>query len=292
MTKTLKGLAGFVWLLSAFSVQGHAADDLLARGTYLMESIVACGNCHTPKTNGGVAIADMRLAGGFVVETPGFKAYAPNITQDVETGIGGWSDREIGRVIRDGLRPDGSIIGPPMPANLYRDISDRDLSAIIAYLRTVPAVKNVVPKSVYNIPLPPSWGPPVESVAEVSRDDAVAYGEYLAGPLGHCVECHTPIGPTGPDFTRIGVGGNEYNEVFGVGRVAISPNITPHPEDGLGAWSDDDIKTVIATGIRPDGAQLGPPMGFAYYKNIENRDLDAIVAYLRSLKPLPSSARD
>jgi hypothetical protein len=57
----------------------------------------------------------MRLAGGFLIEEPAFRAYAPNITQDIETGIGSWSDEEIIRAIREGVRPDGTIIGPPMP---------------------------------------------------------------------------------------------------------------------------------------------------------------------------------
>jgi len=98
--------------------------------------------------------------GAFVIEEPGaFTAYAPNITMDIETGIGSWSDEEIVRAIREGFRPDDTLIGPPMPTLFYRDISDRDVQAIVRYLRTVQPIENVVPASEYQIPLPPNWPP-------------------------------------------------------------------------------------------------------------------------------------
>ena len=65
--------------------------------------------------------------------------------------------------------------------------------------------------------------------------------------------------------------------------VSSAPNITP---TGLRTWTDEQIKTVITTGVRPDGARLTPPMGFAFYRNIRASDLDAMVAYLRTLKPM------
>ena len=167
--------------LQAGLVLAAQAETPLERGAYLMQSIVACGNCHTPQTPDG-PVPDMELAGQFLMEDAAFKAYAPNITQDTEDGIGAWTDEQIIATIREGRRPDGTIIGPPMPIGFYRDISDTDVNAIVAYLRTVPPVKNTVPASTYNIPLPPNYGPPVDSVADKSRDDKVAYGAYLAGP--------------------------------------------------------------------------------------------------------------
>ena len=120
----------------------------------------------------------------------------PNITPDPETGIGRWTDAEVALAIREGRRPDGSIIGPPMPIELYRGIADRDLAAMVAYVRSVPAVRNAVGKSRFDIPLPPTYGPPVGEVA-APADNPVARGAYLAGPVGHCIECHTPMGPDG-----------------------------------------------------------------------------------------------
>ena len=262
------------------------AETPLERGAYLMRGIVACGNCHTPKTPEGELVADMEMAGSIVVVEEMFTAYAPNITPDVETGIGAWSDDEIIAAIRDGRRPDGSIIGPPMPIGVYRGISDGDVAAIVAYLRELPARSNRVPKSAYRIPLPPSYGPPVTSVPEVPRDDVLAYGAYLAGPLGHCFECHSPLVGGKPDWqNQPGAGGLSIPGPWG---LAVTANITPHPEDGIAGYSDDDIKAAITRGTRPDGSRLSPPMPFGFYATMSGPDLDALVAYLRTLKPLPS----
>ena len=272
--------------LLAYSVAsisyGQGQDDLLERGTYLMSSVVACGNCHTPKTADGAPIQSMRLAGSFVIEEPGLKAYAPNITMDVATGIGSWTDEEIIRAIRDGIRPDGTIVGPPMPSLWYRNMSDTDVRAIVAYLRTVEPVNSVVPKSVYEIPLPPAWGPPVGVVPDVSRDDPGAYATYVAVALGHCTECHTPLVEGMHDFSRIGQGGNVYHNLFGTGYTVISADITP---SRLGSWSDDEIKRAFTQGISRDGRVHLPAMAYPYYENTSDEDLDALVRYLRSLPP-------
>lgn len=261
------------------------AETPVERGRYLVETIAGCGNCHTPRGPGGVFDASKDLAGGFVIDEKPFRAVTSNITQDKETGIGAWTDAQIARAIREGIRPDGSLIGPPMPFGLYRGISDSDLAAMVAYLRTVKPVSNKVEKSVYRIPLPPAYGPPVASVPDVPRADKVKYGEYLAGPIGHCVECHTPMGKDGRhDWSRIGQGGMEFNGPWG---VSVARNITPHPDDGLGKWSNAEIKRAITQGISKNGAKLYPPMAFSLYAKVKDADLDAIVAYLRTLKPLP-----
>ena len=261
------------------------AETPVERGSYLVRGIVACGNCHTPHTAEGTVPGE-ELAGALNAEEAAFTAYAGNITPDSETGIGRWSDADLGRAIREGVRPDGSLIGPPMPIGLYRGISDEDLAAIVAYVRSVPAVRNSLPKSVYRIPLPPSYGPPVGKVAAVDRSNHVAYGAYLAGPLGHCIECHTPMTPTGRDFgKRTGAGGDSFAGPWG---VSVAANITPHPTDGIATYSDAELKTVITTGRRPNGVPLQPPMGIAFYARMNDADLDAVIAYLRSLAPVPS----
>lgn len=268
------------------SAPAAAEETPIERGTYLMSTIVACGNCHTPQGPGG-PVASMELAGGMEVSLPGFVAYAPNITPDSETGIGGWTDEQIITAIREGRRPDGSIIGPPMPIGMYRNLSDGDVKAIVAYLRQVKPVRNEVQKSRYDIPLPPAYGPPVVSVPEPDRTDTVAYGAYLAGPAGHCIECHTPFGEAGFDYAnRLGAGGLEIPGPWG---LSVSANITPHPQAGIGAWTDQQIKNAITKGVRPDGNQLMPPMAFAYYAGMTESDLNAIVAYLHSLKPVESA---
>jgi len=261
-----------------------AAETPVERGRYLVETIAGCGNCHTPRGPGGTFAAGKHLAGGFVFDEKPFRAVASNITPDKETGIGNWTDAQLAKAIREGIRPDGSLIGPPMPFELYRRLSDTDLKAIVAYLRTLKPVKNKVEKSVYRIPLPPAYGPPVTSVPDVPRTDKVKYGEYLAGPVGHCVECHTPLVNGRHDWSRIGQGGMEFHGPWG---VAVARNITPHPEDGLGKWTDAEIKRAITQGVSKNGAKLFPPMAFELYAKVKDEDLDAIVAYLRTLKPLP-----
>jgi mono/diheme cytochrome c family protein len=277
--KTVRGSA--VALLAGIAFV-HASEALaetpLERGTYLMRSIVACGNCHTPQGPKG-PLPGMELAGGLLIEDPGFTVHTPNITPDPETGIGKWTDAQIIASIREGKRPNGTIIGPPMPIALYRDLSDNDVRAIVAYLRTVKPVRNTPPKSQYRIPLPPSYGPKVQNVPDVPRSDKVAYGAYLAGPAGHCVECHTPMGPKGhPDMeNKLGAGGFPFKGPWG---ISISSNITP---TGIGHYSDSQLKKVITAGIRPDGSRLKPPMGVPYYANMTDQDLDALIAYLRTL---------
>jgi mono/diheme cytochrome c family protein len=262
-------------------------ETVLARGAYLVNGIVACGNCHTPRNADATANADMRLAGGFLIEEPEFRAYAPNITQDLETGIGDWSDEDIMRAIREGVRPDGTVIGPPMPIPSYSKMSDSDVRAIVAYLRTVTPVRNIVPRSEYNIPLPESWGPPVGRVPDVSRNDHLAYGTYLGNALGHCMECHTPMLDGAFDFSRTGAGGFVLQKPFGLELAAVTANITPHPQYGIGEWTDDEIKRAITQGISRDGRRLVRIMGFDYYRNISDEDLDALIVYLRSLPPQP-----
>ena len=266
--------------IAVLGMQSAQAESRLERGRYLMSSIVACGNCHTPKGPNG-DLPGMALAGGLKIEDKPFTVYTPNITMDKETGIGKWSDAQIIKAIREGKRPDGSTLGPPMPYELYRNMSDNDVKAIVAYLRAAKPVKNKVAKSEYRMPLPPDWGPPAGKVADVSKQDKLAYGKYLAGPLGHCVECHSSPGAKGgPDMVNaLGAGGFSF---FGPWGTSVSTNITP---TALAKYSDADLKKVITTGVRPDGSKLKPPMATPYYAKMKANDLDALVAYLRSLPP-------
>lgn len=274
-------------LLLVMPTSQAIAETLLERGTYLMKGIVACGNCHTAP---GGPMAKHELAGGLPMKEGPIDAITPNITPDKETGIGNWTDAQLMVAIREGKRPDGSLIGPPMPYDMYRGLSDRDTKAIIAYLRNLKPVKHATRKSVYKMPLPPAYGPPVGSIADVPRTDKVAYGAYLAGPLGHCMECHTPMGkPPMRDYKgKMGAGGFPFHGPWG---ESIAANITPDKETGLGNWTDAQIKKAITDGVRADGTKLRPPMAFNYYKNISEEDLDAIVAYLRSLKPVKNAVR-
>ena len=260
------------------------AETLMERGDYLVNSIVACGNCHTEQTPAGPN-QDKRLAGMLLEKGPAFTAYASNITPDVKTGIGHYDKAQLIRAIREGVRPDGSLIGPPMPIALYRGLSDRDADAIATYILAQPAVENRVPRSEYNIALPPSYGPAVGDVKDVDRADQVAYGAYLAGPAGHCTACHTPMVEGRLDFAnQLGAGGFVFHGSWG---TSVSANLTSHPQMGLGRYSDTELDAMIRTGKHASGRPMLPPMGYFYYGNISADDMQALIAYLRTLPAKP-----
>lgn len=266
----------------ALLASAASAEVSVERGEYLVRGPAGCGNCHTPQGADGPDMSNE--LGGFLVEkSEAFEAWAPNITP--ASRVGGWSDAELARAIREGLRPDGSLIGPPMPIGLYRGLADDDLMSMVAFLRTVPSSDIQTPASTYNIPLPPAYGPPVVSVAAVPRGVTVDYGAYLAGPVAHCIECHTPMGADGRILmdSALGAGGFEFHGPWG---VSVSSNLTSH-EDGLAGYTDDQIKTMITQGIRPDGQRMLPPMGYHFYAAMTPEDLDAVVLYLRQLPPHP-----
>lgn len=265
--------------LMGLSTTAQAAS--VERGDYLVNTIMACGSCHTPFGAEGFDSAKA-FSGRFVEESTAFKAVAPNITP--AGAVGGWSDAELSKAIREGLRPDGSLIGPPMPFEMYRNISDDDLASIVAYLRTVPAIKNDPGTSTYHVPLPPAYGPPVTSVAAVPEGVTAEYGAYLSGPLGHCIVCHTKLDAQGrPQFeTLLGAGGNAFEGPWG---TVVAANLTPF---GLADHTDAQIITLITKGERPDGSKLTGPMAFQLYDKMKPDDLKAIVAYLRTLPAIPS----
>ena len=258
------------------------AETPLQRGAYLVNGVVGCGNCHTTRGPDAEPLKDQELAGGLVIDLPVFHAVAPNITPDPDTGIGRWTDAQIIEAIRNGKRPDGTTIGPPMPIAFYRNFSDDDVRAVVAYLRSVKPVRHVVEKSTFKIPLPPNYGPEVTHVTAPSPDNKAAYGKYLA-EIGHCMECHTPMKGPELDLSRIGAGGRELPTF--TGGVVISANLTPANPDGIAHWTDAQVKQTITTGVRPDGRRLVRVMAFDWYKTIRSGDLDALVAYLRTLKP-------
>ena len=257
------------------------AEPSVERGEYLVRGPAGCGNCHTPLGPDGF-VMDQELGGRLVEQNEMFTAIAPNITPG--SRVAGWSDAELGRAIREGLRPDGSLIGPPMPYAMYRGLSDDDVASMVMFLRTVPAVDTDPGASQYNIPLPPAYGPPIETVSAPPPGVTVEYGGYLAGPVAHCMECHTPFGPQGPLLeTDFGRGGFAFHGPWG---TSIAPNITSHA-DGIGNYSDTELAAMITEGKRPDGSPMLPPMPYGFLAEMTNDDVAALILYLRSVPPLP-----
>jgi len=294
-TRTLLVAAALAGQVAAAQAQGSP----LERGRYLVTTIMACGNCHTPKDADGRAVAGKELSGGGVgFDIPPFAGSSANITPDKETGIGNWTDDEIKRAIIHGERPNrgpnaGKPLAPMMAANFFKALLPRDLDAVVAYLRSVPPVRNVVAAPVYRMPTRhEAFAEADRGFSERDMQDKVRRGAYLA-TIGHCLECHTPMGDKGAlQFdTALGAGGRPFMPSFVKGLPArwqgvVSRNITPHPEKGIGAWSDAEIKRAITQGIGRDGRKMQEPMAFAWYAGIRDDDLDAIVAYLRTLAPM------
>jgi len=260
------------------------AQTSVERGSYLVNTIMTCGNCHTPK-GPPAAVAGKDFSGGLTWDEPPFKVTAPNITQDKETGIGAWTDAQIKTMLLTGKNPQGVQEAEVMPTAFYPILTSGDLDGIVAYLRTLAPVKNKVADPVYKIALPHHVFPGAEKAySQTDLNDKLKRGFYLV-TIGHCLECHTPFraGGGGRDFQNsLGKGGAEFPGPWG---ISTSRNITSHRTAGIGEWTDAEIKTAITQGKRKDGTALKGPMGYAYYAKMTDADLDAVVAYVRTLPP-------
>ena len=259
-----------------------AAQSTVERGSYLVNTIMTCANCHSPK-GPPAAVAGKDYSGGLRFDEPPFDVTAPNITPDKETGIGNWTDEQIKTLLLTGKNRHGIQAAEVMPTAFYPILTPQDLDAIVAYLRSLPPVKNKVPDPVYKIALPHHVFPGAEKAySQADLNDRLKKGFYLV-TIGHCMECHTPFaqGGGGPDFTNaLGKGGREFPGPWGVSK---SRNITSSKTAGIGNWTDAEIKTAIAQGKSRDGTPLKGPMGYEYYAKMTDADLDAVIAYLRTL---------
>ena len=270
-------------ITAAATVQAAAQSPAVERGSYLVNTIMTCGNCHSPKGPPNL-VAGKDFSGGLRFDEPPFDVTASNITPDKETGIGSWTDEQIKTMLRTGKNPRGIQEAEVMPTAFYPILTNGDLDAIVAYLRSLPAVKNKSPDPVYKIALPHNVFPGAEKpFAPADLDDKLKKGFYLA-TIGHCMECHTPFGANGvPSYANsLGKGGREFPGPWGVSK---SRNITSSKTEGLGNWTDAEIKTAITEGKSRDGSALKGPMGYQYYAKMTDADLDAVIAYLRTVPP-------
>ena len=276
MTISLRQMIAGLLLALPATTPGLAAGDV-ARGKYLV-TIGICEGCHTQRDAQDRIIAQKRLAGG---GRAGGLA-TPNLTPDVETGLGKWSEADIVEALRNGHRPDGSAVRPPMGIFFYRSLSDQDAQSIAAYLKSLPPVSNGVERSPVT-GAAPSY-PHVDHVAEPDHRDAKAYGRYLAETVSHCLQCHTPRKDGLPDLARAGAGGNTYRAPGG--GTVVSPNLTPGNPDGIAKWTDEQVKIAITKGLRPDGGRMVDVMDFSLYAQMTPEDLSMLIGSLRSLPPV------
>lgn len=272
------------------------------RGRYLVNGVAACPACHAAREAGSMANpedADHPVSGGVWMDEPALNGglWASNLTSDAETGLGTWTDDQIIRAIRDGIAKDERVLFPIMPYTQYRYMSDEDVRAVVAYLRSLPPAKPVTPRRPNELPfmfrtmlgLGVTLHEPVKAVATPERNRGKEWGAYVAR-LGNCVECHS-LGERGarPESDRLLGGSDVPFLTTGVGKI-WAPNLTSD-ETGLGKYTAEQIKTAMRTGMRLDGKPMGPPMSYMmpHYALVDDVDLDALVAYLQSVPPVKST---
>jgi cytochrome c553 len=237
-----------------------------------------CAGCHTPN-----------LAGGTFIDAPIFaQLWARNLTRG-KGGVGGsYTDADWVRSIRHGVRPDGSAL-LFMPSQEFNELSDRDLGALIAWLKTLPPVDAEYPKNKVGpigrmifltgkLPLVPAEliNHTAPRAAEVPPGETIAYGQYLATA---CAGCH--------------------GEGFSGGAIPGAPpgmlparNLTPDEATGIGKWSLEDFRTLVRTGKRPDGIMLDTmAMPVPLTRHFTDEETAAIFLYLKSLPAKPYGNR-
>jgi cytochrome c551/c552/cytochrome c553 len=261
-----------------------ASQQTLDHGKYLVEAILACGNCHSGNARTW-GIPDQPMSGGRSYDTSEFKVTAGNLTSDPETGLGKWTADDIKHALRDGARPNGIPLAPAMPWGFVKAITNEDLDAVAKYLVTLPPVHNQIAEPLYrkqfqNEDYPDARRP---FTKEEANADPVSRGRYLAA-LAHCMACHTPVVNGETNETNFERDAGRGGKRLGANRVLV-PNITSHPTKGLGNWTDEEIKRALVKGIARDGHTLDFPMPWRYFARLTPSDVDALVAWLRSLPP-------
>jgi mono/diheme cytochrome c family protein len=264
-----------------------------ARGKYIVENEAACADCHSPhewtKHDAPIPLG-MEGAGQDFASLKGLPGtvVAPNLTPDPETGTGTWSDDALARAIREGIGHDGRALFPMMPYEGYRHLPDEDLASIIVFLRSLPPVRNPLPKTAIIFPLKylmrSTPEPITDPVPPPDISDPVKRGVFLVTISG-CRDCHTPVDHGNPIPNMDMSGGQIFEGPWG--RV-VSANLTPDPS-GIPYYNETLFLQAIRTGYvgqRP----LNQIMPWRHYGGMTDEDLKAIFAYLKTLKPVHNLA--
>jgi len=285
----IASLSGVLFLM--FPIKAEAQDaQAVARGQYLARA-ADCVACHTNP-------ADNRaFAGGYALQTPFGKLLTSNITQDIETGIGGWTEAEFSRALREGIGRQGQHLYPAMPYPSYTKLTDADVHDLWLYMKTITPVKNRVVSN--QLPFPFNIRAALivwnlwnfrsgRYVDDTSKSKAWNRGAYLAEGLEHCNSCHTPKNFLGGDKSSQAYRGASLQGWY-------APDITNSHTLGIGSWHKDDLKTYLKTGSVGPYVASGP-MGEAIENStqyLRDGDLEAIATYFSDIKgqeaPQPTS---
>lgn len=268
--------------------------ERIERGRYLANYVTVCVDCHSTRDYSKYAappIAGTEGQGGECFDQRyGFPGtfYSKNITP---YALSNWTDGEIFRAITTGVNKNGKALFPVMPYHYYGQLDREDLYSIIAYLRTIPSIKNDIAESKPDFPFS-IIGNLIPKKANCqtrpAESDTVAYGKYLLTASG-CAECHTKDenGQIIPEL--ILGGGRAFSTPAGILR---SPNLTPH-EDGLKEWTAElfvgRFKMYEDTAYHSPtltGKDLNTIMPWTQYSKMKESDLRAIFRYLQTVKPI------
>jgi cytochrome c553 len=239
----------------------------LARGRTLAAAY-GCEDCHAAN-----------LAGKVMVDDPAFGRIASsNLTAGAGGVLAHYDDRALDAAIRDGVSWDGRklII---MPSNEYAGLADDDVAALIANLRSRPAVDHAVPARVVGpiargliaagkLPVPYDVVDHARATLAIApTGGTVEQGRYLASG---CVGCH------GTDYGGMPLPGAPKG-------AKPSANITPSGH--VGQWSQPEFVTAMRTGVRPDGSSIDPSMPWQAFKHLSDDELQGVYLYLKTLPP-------
>jgi hypothetical protein len=261
--------------------------ERLARGTYLVDHVTPCMECHSPHqwTEHDAPILSNMLGAGQEMPMKGLpgRVVAPNISPDPETGAGNWTDDQLVRAIREGIGHDGRALFPMMPYQRFRSMSDEDVASIIVYLRTLPPARRHQPATQIMFPvryLIRGVPEPLEApVAPPDLSTPAKRGAYLA-TIGACGECHTPQDDHGQPLPGLEFsGGFIFDGPWG--RVA-SANLTPDPS-GIPYYDVALFTEVLRTG-RVKARTINQIMPWHAFGGMTDDDIAAIFAHLTTLK--------
>jgi mono/diheme cytochrome c family protein len=280
----------FVFLFDSTKAQAQEpGSDLVQRGQYIFSLAGGCA-CHTiPKGTPNVGAREFPI--------PMANIYSTNLTADKETGLGDRSNQQIRDAMTKGIRPNGEKLLPVMPYEAYSGMAEEDLTALIAYLRSLKAVRKETPALKTWAPFYRTGGtfvwfqffsrffnPPVKA-----PQTGVERGRYLVEHVALCIDCHTPRNFMGVPNRALYLAGAKTGPL---GEEI--PNITPDKATGIGDWSRDDIARLLLTGTKPDLDKVQGLMAEvvqAGFKNMKREDALAIADYLKSITPITNKIR-
>lgn len=258
-----------------------ASPAVLERGAYLARA-GNCIGCHT--SSGG---AD--FAGGRGVETPFGTVFAPNITPDAKTGIGGWSSSEFWRAMHHGRSKDGRLLYPAFPYPSFTTVTREDSHALYEFLQTVePVIQPNTPHALrfpYNTQVALAvWRAlffrPGEFVSEPRQIAEWNRGKYLVQGLGHCAACHS-----GRNF----LGATSLNTEFAGGLMPneawYAPSLASPKEAGVQGWPREEVVMLLRNGVSTHASVSGPMAEVVYSSTqyLDEKDLDAMARFLASI---------